>query len=403
MLNLLDLLNLLIYFMLLTLVTFFAVLGILVLVHEFGHFVVARRAGVKVEEFGLGLPPRAIGFYKTPEGKWRRLGLKTKTASTTIWSLNWVPLGGFVKIKGEEGGSANEPDSFAAQGVFRRIWIISAGVTMNIILAAILMAISLGIGSPQLINEQSLHFGARIREVEIRILEVLAESPAHQSGLEVADSIITVDGQNFSKIEELQNYFDERVGKEVTLSIKRKTELLEKKVVPQILTQTNRGGLGVALVQTGFVSYPWYSSPVYGVIETFEMIGGVIYGFYLIIANLIVSQQLIGEIYGPVGIAGLIGDAARLGFLYVLQFTAVLSVIIAVINFLPFPALDGGRVFFLLIEAIRKKPVNQKFETAMHNLGFALLMVLVVIVTFRDIARVSSGFLNWWQKISGLF
>ena len=189
----------------------------------------------------------------------------------------------------------------------------------------------------------------------------------------------------------------------MTLSIKRKTELLEKKVVPQILTQTNRGGLGVALVQTGFVSYPWYSSPVYGVIETFEMIGGVIYGFYLIIANLIVSQQLIGEIYGPVGIAGLIGDAARLGFLYVLQFTAVLSVIIAVINFLPFPALDGGRVFFLLIEAIRKKPVNQKFETAMHNLGFALLMVLVVIVTFRDIARVSSGFLNWWQKISGLF
>ncbi len=112
---------------------------------------------------------------------------------------------------------------------------------------------------------------------------------------------------------------------------------------------------------------------------------------------------MIGDVYGPVGIATLVGDAARMGFLYLLQFTATLSVIIAVINFLPFPALDGGRVLFIIIEGIRGKAVNQKIEAIIHNIGFALLMVLVLVVTFRDISRLSSGFVNWWQNITSLF
>src|SRR3989344_8648254 len=387
--------------MILTLVTFFAVLGLLVLVHELGHFFVARKNGVKVDEFGLGLPPRIVGFYRNESGHWQRLGLRTKTAPNTIWSINWVPLGGFVKIKGEEGGHAEDSNSFAAKSVWRRIWIISAGVTMNIILAAILLSINLGIGSPQLINDQNLFPQANVREVQIRIIEVLADSPAQKAGLEAGDAILKVDNNEFSKIEELQKYFDQRVGQSITLSISRDKNLMEKQVVPEVLPQISRGGLGVALVQTGFVSYPWYFAPVYGVIETFKMIGGVIYGFYLIIVNLVVSQKLIGEVYGPVGIATLVGDAARLGFLYVMQFTAVLSVIIAVINFLPFPALDGGRVMFLLIEAVRGKPVNQKFEATMHNIGFALLMMLVVVVTYNDIARISGGFLEWSQRLFG--
>ena len=132
------------------------------------------------------------------------------------------------------------------------------------------------------------------------------------------------------------------------------------------------------------------------------MIGNVIYGFYSVIKQLFVSHHVVGEIYGPVGIATLVGDAARLGFLYVLQLTAVLSTIIAVVNFLPFPALDGGRVFFLILEGLRGKPVNQRLEAMMHNIGFALLMTLLLFVTFHDIARLSSGLLGWWQKLGGM-
>ena len=389
--------------MFLTLITFFAILGLLVLVHEAGHFTAARRAGVKVEEFGLGLPPRIFGFYKNQEGKWKPVGLKTKEAASTIWSLNWVPLGGFVKIKGEEGQASADSDSFAHKSVLQRIWIISAGVLMNVILAVILLSISLAAGSPQIISETDLRAGAKIKEDKIRILEVLPNSPAQKAGLEVADSILEVDGQPFKKIEGLQDYMDQKVGSSITLKIERKDEILIKEVTPEILAETNRGGMGVALVKTGIISYPWYLAPWYGFLETMKMIGGIISGLYLVFKSLITSRELIGEVYGPVGIAGLVGDAVKLGFLYILQLTAALSVIIAVINFLPFPALDGGRVFFLLIEGLRGKPVNQRLETLMHNIGFALLMILVVIVTFRDIARISSGFLGWWQKISGLF
>jgi regulator of sigma E protease len=389
--------------MFLTLVTFFLVLGLLVLVHELGHFVVARRGGVKVEEFGLGLPPRIFGFYKTRAGKWKGVGIKSKEAEDTIWSLNWIPLGGFVKIKGEEGDRSEDEDSFAHKSVGRRIWIISSGVLMNIILAAVLLTIGLSIGSPQFIDDQDLPALATVKNIELRVLEVLADSPAEAVGLEVADTILKIDNQEFSRIETVQAHFTQRVGVPVVLEIERRNELLTKEITPEIIAEIGRGGIGVALAQTGFVSYPWYVAPIYGIMETFKMIGGVIFGFFIIIKNLIVSKELVGEVYGPVGIATLVGDAVRLGFLYLIQFTAVLSVIIAVINFLPFPALDGGRVLFLIIEGIRKKPVNQKLETAMHNIGFGLLMILVVVVTFRDIARVSAGFLNWWQNISALF
>jgi len=389
--------------MLFTLITFFIVLGILVLVHELGHFFAARKAGVKVEEFGFGLPPRIFGFYKNEDGKWKPVGLKTKQVAGTIWSLNWIPLGGFVKIKGEEGGHSGEEDSFAHKSVPRRIWIISAGVLMNVVLAVVFLSFGLIFGSPQMIDSSKLPAFANVRDVKIRIMEVLPASPAARAGLEVADTLLAVDGQTFSRVEDFQGYFNQKIGVAVQVEIERKQEKLVKELVPEVIPQIGRGGMGVALVQTGFVFYPWYIAPFYGVIETVKMIGGILMGFYLIIKSLIISQQMIGEVYGPVGIATLVGDAARLGFLYILQFTAMLSVIIAVINFLPFPALDGGRVFFLLIEGLRGKPVNQRLETAMHNIGFALLMILAVVITFRDIARISSGFLGWWQKISGLF
>jgi len=391
--------------MILTLIAFFAVLGLLVLVHEAGHFVVARRAGVKVEEFGFGLPPRIIGFYRNESGKWRPVGLKTKEAPNVIWSLNWIPLGGFVKIKGEQGESVTDVDSFANKSVWKRIKIISAGVFMNLVLAVFLLSFGLAIGSPQFIyDDQPLPTSARVKNVELTVFDVLVGSPAAEAGLEVGDIILSVDGQVIASISEFQDYITQKeISLPITIFLEREGQTLSREVSPQVLAETGEPGIGVALVKTGIVSYPCYIAWWYGLGETFKMIWGIIYGFYLIIKNLIFSRQLIAEVYGPVGIANLIGDAARLGLLYLLQFTAVLSVIIAVINFLPFPALDGGRVLFLVIEAIRGKSINQKVENVIHNIGFALLMILVLVVTFRDIARVSSGFLDWWQKIIGMF
>ncbi len=389
--------------MLLTIIAFFAVLGLLVLAHELGHFIAARKAGVKVEEFGFGLPPRIFGFYKDSAGKWRGVGLKTREASDTIYSLNWVPLGGFVKIKGEQGEGAGDSDSFVNRSVGRKIWIISAGVLMNVILAMILLSVGLAIGSPQFIDEQKLPSLARVSNPEIIVMEVLADSPAKQADLKVGDIITSLDGQVLAEIDGFQKYINQKVGLAVSVIIERQGKALTKEITPQILAETKMGGIGVALLKTAIVSYPWYIAWYYGIIETFKMIGGVIIGFFLVIKNLIVSRQMIGDVYGPVGIATLVGDAARMGFLYLLQFTATLSVIIAVINFLPFPALDGGRVLFLIIEGIRGKAVNQKIEAIIHNIGFALLMVLVLVVTFRDISRLSSGFVNWWQNITSLF
>lgn len=383
-----------------TIVSFLCVLSILVLVHECGHFFTARKFGVKCDEFGLGLPPRIFGVYLDENGKRKIIGSKKIETKNTIYSLNWIPLGGFVKIKGEEGEGLGETDSFASKKVWQRILIVSAGVFMNFVLAAILLSIGLTFGSPKVL-ENNLPKIAKITDAKIQVVDVLPASPADQAGLKIGDKIIKIDNTSFEKIEDLQVFMNDKVGSQVKITYERDGKQSDQNVSPIILGETKKGGIGVALVRIGYVSYPWYIAWWYGLGETFSMIGNVLLGFYLMIKSLIISHQVIGEVYGPVGIASLVGDAARMGFLYILQFTAMLSVIIAVINFLPFPALDGGRVFFLIIEGIRKKPINQKIEAAMHNAGFAFLMILIVIVTFRDIARISSGLLSWWQNLIG--
>jgi regulator of sigma E protease len=442
--------------MIITLVAFFAVLGLLVLVHEAGHFFVARKLGVKVEEFGFGLPPRIfvvqilsgkvikpvstteeidvtitdhqVGDTELIESKvvdrienieeiksvkkwrfiWRQKHLgepgQPGFQEGTVYSLNWIPLGGFVKIKGEQGESAEETDSFGYKKVWQRILIISAGVFMNVILAMVLLSISLAIGSPQTLEDRVIPKVAKVSNQQVIVYSVLADSPASQAGLSVGDTVVKIDGQTFDKIEDLQNYINGKVGTKISLEVERKKEKLIKELTPQVLEETKKGGVGVALIQTATISYPWYVAWWYGIIEVFKMIGWIIYSFYFLLKNLIFSGELAADVYGPVGIASMVGDAARLGLIYLLQFTATLSTIIAVINFLPFPALDGGRVVFLFIEGIRKKAVNQRIENLVHNVGFMLLMFLILLVTLRDINRVSSGlFTKIWQGFTNIF
>lgn len=383
--------------MLITILLFIIILGLLVFVHEFGHFISAKKLGAKVEEFGFGFPPRAIGVYKTQEGKTKIIFKKTPpSAARTIYSLNWIPLGGFVKIKGEDGEGKHDPESFASKPVWKRAIILSAGVTMNFVLAAVIMSIGFGAGMPQVIDRTAK--GAKIKNQSFQIISVGKDSPASWAGLLPGDEIISVDGKRLD-FPALQAYATSRVGKEVNYFIKRNESEFSVKITPSILKETGYGGIGVGLVEVGIVSYPWYLAIWRGISEMFFFTKEIIIAFATLIKDLFIGRGASVDLSGPIGIAVLTGRVARLGFSYILQFTAVLSVNLAVVNVLPFPALDGGRLLFLAIEKIRRRPVSQKLETAIHNIGFTLLMILVVAVTYGDFVKFGDKFQNLWENI----
>ncbi len=371
----------------LTIIVFFIVLSVLVFAHELGHFWTARFFGVKAEEFGFGLPPRIIGIYKDKEGNKKIVhgSKEVKDSKNTVFSLNWIPLGGFVKIKGEDGDAENEPDSFAAQSIWKRSIIISAGVIMNIILAAIIFSFGFIIGMPQAL--ENLPASANVKDSQIQIMQIIPDSPAQNAGLELGDIILDIDGQSFSNIEELQNYTSASLGKELHYHIKRVNNEMSFTITPEKLDDFSDGGIGIGIVSTGIVSYPWYIAIWEGIKTTFLLLITIIIAFYELFKNLILGHGLSADLGGPVYIAKITGDAARMGFVYLLNFTALLSINLAVINFLPFPALDGGRFLFLIIEKIKGSPVKKELEGAFHYIGFVLLMVLVLVVTFRDIIK----------------
>lgn len=385
--------------MLLTIITFILVLSILVFVHELGHFWTARRFGVKADEFGFGFPPRVWGMYKDKNGKWIQVrgNQEVKNPPNTIYSINWLPLGGFVKIKGEDGEAENENDSLLSKPIWQRSIVMSAGVTMNILLAAVLISIGLMIGLPQSIED--LGPGAKIESEQIQVLDVLKDSPAAKGGFQLGDIIISIDGNEFTQVEDIQSYAHDNVNSEINYIVKRGDEKISLQATPEHREDTGRGGIGISISRTGIVSYPWYFAIYEGFKTTFVLLWLILVAFYELIKGLIIGQGLSADIAGPVGIATLTGQMARMGFVYLLQFTALLSINLAIINFLPFPALDGGRVIFLIIEKIKGSPVKREVEAAIHNIGFMLLMILVLVVTFKDVSRFGNVFKTLIDKI----
>ena len=436
--------------MLLTIIIFFIVLSVLVLAHELGHFMMARKFGVRAEEFGLGFPPRAFGLQIWRERELKKISesesIKVDIKSTpladgseiiketiidekrevdearlvrkfrfikgareinenehkfgTVYSINWLPLGGFVKIKGENGEGQTEPDSFASKKIWQRAFMLSAGVAMNIVLAAVLISFGFMIGLPQSLDG-SFNARAHISDKKIQIIQVMENTPAALAGLQVGDTVISIDNNIFANYQELQNYVAANVDKNLTYKIKRGQDLIETGITPKLMSETNRGGIGVAITETGVVSYPWYLAIFEGVKMTLFLTWAIIVAFYELIKGLILGHGVTADLSGPVGIANLTGQVARMGFVYLLQFTALLSINLAVINFFPFPALDGGRILFLIIEKIKRSPVKAEVEGAIHNIGFALLMLLILVVTFRDVSRFGYIFKNIWEKVIG--
>ena len=346
-----------------TLLIFILILGILVLVHEFGHFIVAKKSGLTVEEFGFGFPPRIFSFK----------------VNETVYSINLLPLGGYVKILGEDGGETNSPKSFSSKSAGIRSLITAAGVMMNFALGALLLIIGFYIGLPQVVNEENK---AIAKNVQIQIIAISNNSPAEKANLKLGDSI-----EGFGEISIFQDFINQNKEKEISLKIKRGEDYLDIKAVPRANPPEREGALGIALAKTGLISYPWYQSVWLGIKSSFIITWEIIKGFFGLIKNLITVGKIPQEIAGPVGIAILAGQATALGFVYLLQLVALISLNLAVLNLIPFPALDGGRLLFLGIEKIKGSKVNPKIENVIHSVGIVLLLALVVLITYRDILK----------------
>ncbi len=362
---------------------FIVVLAVLVLFHELGHFLSARLFGIDVEEFGFGFPPRIFGVKK---GK-------------TLYSLNGIPLGGFVRIRGEDDPKATGPGTFSHKKAWIRAIVIGAGVFMNLVLASLLFAIGLTIGMPT--ATEGLPANARIRDAQVQIVEVLPGTPAASSGFLPGDTLVSIDGKSFTKIADVQAYVN-AAKPPIRVEIRRGRETFAQELTPVHDSQLGKSVMGVALIEAATVSYPWYVAIVEGIKETGFYLKEILLSFADLIKGLFVGQKSGVEFSGPVGIAVLTGRAARLGFTYLLQFAALLSINLAVINVLPIPALDGGRLLFIIIEKIRGRSMRPAVEAVIHRVAFLLLLAIVVLVTVHDLSQYGAKILHALGSLIGV-
>ena len=360
-----------------TLFIFLIILAILIFAHELGHFLAAKKAGVRVDEFGFGFPPRLFSLKK----------------GETVYSINLIPFGGFVKIYGEQGEGKNEQNSFISKSVGQRAIIITAGVAMNFLLAVLLLSVGHMTGLPTVIDENEIG-GGIVKNQKIQITDVARNSPAEKIGLKIGDEIrkLKIKSENgkaidVKKAEDVTNFISGHKGQEVILEIQRGKEILDISLVPRENPPEGEGPIGIALADTAIISYPWWKSLYKGAEDVVNIIILVTVVLAGIIYKAIVGQPVGEVLTGPIGIYTITSQAAGLGFIYLLQLTAFLSIQLGLINIFPFPALDGGRLLFLGIEKIKGAPVSQKVENIIHTAGFALLIALMIFITYKDIVK----------------
>ncbi|OIP79893.1 MAG: hypothetical protein COT39_03995 [Parcubacteria group bacterium CG08_land_8_20_14_0_20_48_21] len=401
--------------MLLTIIVFMLILTLLVFVHELGHYTTARKAGVKVDEFGFGLPPRICGWQRERQsGKMRFFWGKSpyellpdakndetqiRNMGATIWSLNWIPVGGFVKIKGEGGEFAEDTDSFATKSTGWRAIILSAGVAMNVILCAVLLSIGFMFGIPTVLDGGEPE-GARVREQSLQVTEFLSESPAKDAGMRLGDTLLAVNNTPLTSVETLQAALMAAGSGEATIRVQRGRKILDIPVEARSLDVLGgKSGIGVATAEVGLVAYPFFSAVWHGIRLTGTLFVDIILAFKDLLMNLFAARHVALDVAGPVGIAAITGQVVDLGFIYVLQFAAFLSLNLAIINYLPIPALDGGQVVLLLAERMRRKPFAAKTKNLINNTGFLALLALILVITVRDVVKLIPGFSSILQTI----
>ena len=315
-----------------------------------------------------------------------------------IYSLNWIPVGGFVKIKGENGEEAGDADSFGHKPVWQRSVILAAGVTMNVVLCVLLLSLGFAVGMPSAVEDNQ--GGKFIAPPEVQVTEILPDMPAVQNDVKLGDIIAKVNGAEIASSQALKENFGQLVGQTAKLTIKRNGAQLEKDIA--IVQKDGITGIGIGIMDVGVVRYPLHLALWQGLKMTWQWLVLIVLAVVGLVRQLFGGPSVGLDFAGPVGIAVMTGQAAKMGWVYVLQFAALLSLNLAIINILPFPALDGGRIMFLLAEKFRGKAVNSKWENLSHNVGFILLMLLIVIITYRDIIRYGAKIIDALKRGVGL-
>lgn len=341
----------------------------LVMVHELGHLVAAKKAGCRVEEFAFGFPPRLWSI--------RRKG--------TLYTFNLLPIGGYVKIEGEDNQEADPgPESFASKSIPWRLTILAAGVAMNVVLAVVLLTWQALIGVPTLVTDANYN---TVQDRRTFIIDVDPDTPAAAAGLKAMDRIVRISTVTDPTIEQVQQTIKENAGREISLEIERQGRHIQVSAVPRTEVAPDEGPLGIVLQMTGLERTVWWKAPAAGIKRAAQATWMIGVEFGKVINRLIAKQGVSEAIAGPIGIAVYTNEMTNLGFSYILEFAAFISLNLAIINILPIPALDGGRVLFVLLEAVWGRRVPTKIEYISHLTGFGLLIILMILITFRDISR----------------
>jgi regulator of sigma E protease len=346
------------------------IFGLLVFVHELGHFVAARMSGIEVEEFGFGFPPRIFGIKK---GK-------------TLYSLNWIPLGGFVRLRGEDAAD-NQSGSFGAAPFKRKVLVLVAGVLMNALVAYLIMVGVVAAGLPQVLQQEFNLPAGNAGAPRIMALAVGEGSPAAQAGIVQGELLIKADDHVFVSEEDVVAYNRDHAGQTINLTVENKGEQRQVSVRLRDAEQgAKQGYLGVTPGGVANISYGW-QAPLVAAELTGKLVVGTFMGFVDLIVNLVRSAQVSQGVVGPVGVVSILGSVVAFGWRYVLFFVAQISVSLAVINVLPIPALDGGRLMLVVARRILKRPISAELEAKIHTVGFVALLMFMAVVTYFDLKR----------------
>lgn len=356
-----------------SIIIFLIILSALVFVHELGHFLFAKKNGIRVDEFAIGFPPRLFS--------WKR--------GETRYSVNLLPLGGYVKIFGEnpDEESLNGPDSgrsFVNKSKLVQASVLVAGILFNILFAWILFTGSFMAGVVNIDPEG-------VGEGKLYVTNVLPESPAAKADMKAGDEIVALSNSKGTlqdiSADKVREFVNNSNGEEVAVSIKRGDEFIDVRPTPTNKINENQYVIGIQMAEVVEVKLPIHKAIWEGAKVTALVVKETAVGIVQFLWNIVTFNANFKDVAGPVGIAGLVGEASKFGIGYLLSFAALISINLAIINLIPFPALDGGRLLFVAIEAVIKRPINPKIANTLNMIGFVLLLLLMLLVTVSDVRK----------------
>ncbi len=348
------------YIPMLTAIIVIIFLSLLIVAHELGHFLLSKKFGLFVGEFGLGLPPRAWG----------------KKIGETIYSINWLPFGGYVKIAGENGGEDEQdgvPANLPKERIFyniaawKRALILAGGVGMNFLFGWIILSGIFMFGVPQ----------------EVFVGQIQKDSPAASAGIKESDKVL-----GYKTAADFSGAMKAHGGEQITVHLERAGKEVDVQLTPRKNPPTGQGPIGVSLMETGQPKEGFVMSLWDGLKASFDIVWATVEGIGHLLKQTIIGKGSLDGVSGPIGIVKITSQASSIGFIYVLQLLALISLNLAAFNILPFPALDGGRLLFLAIEKIKGSPLPKKFEQYANGIGMALLLLLILVISIKDIIRI---------------